>query len=221
MDITRSKIKNIGKKLRTLGSTKKLNSDDLKVLTHWRDSHGASLNYLLRLIEKELNHKQIKVTEYSLTQRLKRIYSIKLKLDRFPNMQLSIMDDIAGVRVILEKLEDVDWLFNLLKEKNFKYSLLKVNNYISIPKPDGYRSLHLVYRTNKWPEVQIELQLRTQLQHVWATAVEVFGTIVKTSFKTGDGENEWREFLSYYLQKWLKQKGYLCSKSMSHFLNPS
>lgn len=207
MYITRSRIKAIGKKLRTFDSSEKLSSEDLLTLTNWRDSHGASLNYLLKLIEKELSKNGLKKEEYSLTQRLKRIYSIKLKLDRFENMQLSMMDDIAGARVILNKVEDVELLFNQLKEKNFKYSLLKVNNYISIPKPDGYRSIHLVYRTNKDPEVQIELQLRTHLQHIWATAVEVFGTIVKTSFKTGEGESEWREFFKLLSSRFAEREG--------------
>ncbi len=207
MIISRSKIKAIGKKLRNLGSSNKLSEVDLQGLTNWRDSHGASLNYLLKLIEKELSNHGLEMNEYSLTQRLKRIYSIKLKLDRFPNMQLSMMDDIAGARVILNSLENVDLLFNKLKEKNFKYTLLKVNNYISIPKPDGYRSIHLVYRTNKAPEVQIELQLRTHMQHVWATAVEVFGTIVKTSFKTGDGESEWRDFFKLLASTFAQKEG--------------
>jgi putative GTP pyrophosphokinase len=206
VDITRSKIKTIGKKLRTLDSSNKLSSGDLEVLTEWRDSHSASLNYLLKLIEKGLNQSGFENNEYSLSQRLKRIYSIKIKLDRFPNMQLSMMDDIAGARVVLKQIEDIEMLFDHLKEKNFKYTLLKVNNYISSPKPDGYRSIHLVYRTNKTPEVQIELQLRTHLQHVWATAVEVFGTIVKTSFKTGDGEDEWREFFKLLSSKFAEKE---------------
>ncbi|MCB0422177.1 MAG: RelA/SpoT domain-containing protein [Bdellovibrionales bacterium] len=201
MNITRNRIKNIGKKLRALDSSSSLNSEDLMALTRWRDSHGSSLNYILRLLEKDLSQHGLTKDEFSITQRLKRIYSIKLKLTRFENMQLSMMDDIAGIRVILSQLRDVDWLFNHLKEKKFKYTLLKVNNYVSAPKPDGYRSIHLVYRTSKSPEVQIEVQLRTHLQHVWATAVEVFGTIVKTSFKTGDGENEWREFFKLLSSK--------------------
>lgn len=82
-----------------------------------------------------------------------------------------------------------------------------MNNYISNPKPDGYRSIHLVYRTNKRPEVQIELQLRTHLQHIWATAVEVFGTIVKTSFKTGNGEDEWRTFFKLLSSRFAQKEG--------------
>lgn len=194
MFITRSKIKAIGKKLRLLEQGQTLSSKDLNDLTAWRDSHGPSLNYLVKTISTLLNKNGVKSNHYFLGQRLKRIYSIKLKLIRFQNMQLSMMDDIAGVRVVLKDLKEVSALFNSLKEKKFQYDLLRVNNYVSAPKEDGYRSIHMVYRTSNDPSVQIEIQLRTHLQHVWATAVEVFGTIIQTSFKTGEGEEEWRIF---------------------------
>lgn len=194
MNISRSRIKTIGKKIRLLESGERLSARDLIDLTAWRDSHAASLSYFMKLLEKELLLLGVKKEQFSLTQRLKRIYSIRLKLNRFNNMQLSMMDDIAGARAVIDNLEDTNSLYQALKEKDFKYSLLKVNNYISIPKDDGYRSIHLVYRTNKNPSIQIELQLRTHLQHIWATAVEVFGTIVSTSFKTGEGEGDWRNF---------------------------
>lgn len=207
MEITRSRIKTIGKKLRNLDEYKALSANDLSALTSWRNSHGPSLNYLLRTIEKELLQIGLESNQYFLTQRLKRIFSIKLKLERFQNMQLSMMDDVAGARVVVSDINNVNLIFNILKEKNFKYSLLKVNNYISMPKKDGYRSIHLVYRTNKNPSVQIELQLRSELQHIWATGVEVFGTIVNTSFKTGDGEEKWRDFFKLLSTKFALKEG--------------
>ena len=192
--ITKNRVKTIGKKLRQLTEGETLSVEDLQDLTAWRDSHGPSLNYLSDLLANELETLELSQENYSVTQRLKRFYSIKLKLERFSHLQLSMMDDIAGARVIVPTLKHLDELFDRLKERNFKYTLLKVNNYISNPKPDGYRSLHLVYRTQKDLSVQIELQLRTHLQHIFATAVEVFGTLIKTSFKTGSGEKKWREF---------------------------
>jgi len=38
------------------------------------------------------------------------------------------------------------------------------------------------------------LQLRTKLQHSWATAVETLGIVEKSSFKTGEGEEKFKEF---------------------------
>ena len=39
--------------------------------------------------------------------------------------------------------------------------------------------------------------MRSHLQHVWATGVEVFGTLQNTSFKSGHGEKRWRKFFLY------------------------
>ena len=35
---------------------------------------------------------------------------------------------------------------------------------------------------------------KTELEHIWATAVEVYGTIKNASFKTGEGDHHWKEF---------------------------
>ena len=42
--------------------------------------------------------------------------------------------------------------------------------------------------------MRIELQIRTRLQHLWATAVETAGLYTKKSLKSGQGENGWLEF---------------------------
>ena len=72
-----------------------------------------------------------------------------------------------------------------------------LNDYISTPKPDGYRSIHLVYQLKKEPSIFVEIQMRSYLQHIWATAVEVFGTLMNSSFKSGYGEKKWLDLFSY------------------------
>ena len=72
-------------------------------------------------------------------------------------------------------------------------------DYIEKPKDDGYRSLHQVfkYKSTIAPELNglfIELQIRTKLQHSWATAVETLGLVEKSSFKTGEGAEEFKRF---------------------------
>jgi hypothetical protein len=44
--------------------------------------------------------------------------------------------------------------------------------------------------------LSLELQLRTRLQHAWATAVETMGTFLGQALKSGQGETEWRSFFS-------------------------
>ena len=66
-----------------------------------------------------------------------------LPLD-FPTMQANIMD-IAGVRVICSFEEDVFFLAKCLKDQS-DIEIITEKDYISHPKPNGYRSLHLTIR---------------------------------------------------------------------------
>ena len=87
------------------------------------------------------------------------------------------------------------------REAQFKHILSSSKNYIDEPKEDGYRSIHLIYRYKNdrapaYNGLSLELQLRTRLQHAWATAVETMGTFLGQSLKSGQGESEWRSFFS-------------------------
>ena len=52
-----------------------------------------------------------------------------------------------------------------------------VDDYITTPKDSGYRGVHLIYRyysdkNETFNGLKIEVQIRTALQHAWATAVD-------------------------------------------------
>ena len=82
----------------------------------------------------------------SMKSRLKSPSSIMNKMQKrglsldFPTMQANIMD-IAGVRVICSFEEDVFFLAKCLKEQS-DIEIITEKDYISHPKPNGYRSLH-------------------------------------------------------------------------------
>lgn len=111
-------------------------------------------------------------------------------------MRLSTMQDIGGLRVILETTKNAYRLLDLYKKSKSKHTLFSLDDYIETPKKDGYRSIHLVYKVTKTPNLFLEIQLRSQLQHIWATGVEVFGTLQNSSFKSGHGSRKWLEFFS-------------------------
>ena len=205
--ITKSQIKNIGKNLRSTEVGTRLNKTDLETINYWRSHHSPSLKYYAKLIKNEALKLNLNESQFTITQRLKRVHSIILKLKRFENMQLSTMDDVAGLRIVVDSIEQVKNLTNVLKEKIGKHKIIKLNNYITHPKDDGYRSVHIIYKVNKTPSVHIELQIRSMLQHYWATGIEVFGTLEKTSFKTGDGELEWREFFELLSSRFAIKEG--------------
>ncbi|WP_071058663.1 RelA/SpoT domain-containing protein [Pelistega sp. MC2] len=187
------------KQVKKAGDTLVKNPKDAKameILSQWRSLHAHPVNTFQALLRK----KALKIKDAVIAQRLKRTPSIIRKLQRFPNMDLSRMQDIGGVRIIVPKIADVYELHqSLITGRHQHKPVLPPKDYIKNPKEDGYRSLHQVFKyasINK-PELnglQIELQIRTHLQHYWATAVETLGIIEKSSFKTGEGNEEFKHF---------------------------
>jgi Region found in RelA / SpoT proteins len=72
---------------------------------------------------------------------------------------------------------------------------------LSTPKPSGYRGVHIVWSYNSdrkttYNSLKIEMQLRSQTQHTWATAVETVGTFVSQALKSSQGEEDWLRFFA-------------------------
>ena len=114
----------------------------------------------------------------SIRSRLKSIPSIQEKLKR-KNLPVSVtaieqnLNDVAGVRVICSFPEDVYALADaLLKQDDI--TLLARKDYITSPKENGYRSLHLIvsvpiYLASEKREMRVEIQLRTIAMDCWAS----------------------------------------------------
>lgn len=173
-----------------------LSKPDLDILLDWRNSFSPALDYYYNKLKQEIDKNDLKV----LARRLKRIESIQIKLKRFKTMRLSTLQDIAGVRAVLKNEYALDRVFTQLRGQITKNKLKRIDNYHSHPKKSGYRGIHFIYQNAS--SNMIEIQLRTELQHIWATAVEIYGELQETSFKTGDGDKKWKEFfllLSSYL----------------------
>lgn len=110
--------------------------------------------------------------------RLKRMSSIKEKLER-KNLPLSVdsieenLNDIAGIRVICAFPEDVYMLADaFLKQDDI--TLIEKKDYIANPKPNGYRSLHLIvsvpiFLAHEKRIMKAEIQLRTIAMDSWAS----------------------------------------------------
>ncbi|WP_083274640.1 RelA/SpoT domain-containing protein [Novosphingobium resinovorum] len=135
----------------------------------------------------------------SLRPRLKRRPTIENKLRRFPDMQLSRMHDIAGCRIIFPTVEELlDFRAHFHKAR-FKHKRRGAGqegrwNYLTHPKPDGYRGIHEVYEYDvrseggkTWNGLNVEIQFRTIIQHAWSTAVEVAGLLTHDKPKFGQG----------------------------------
>ncbi|MFN7310094.1 MAG: hypothetical protein ACK5T0_01870, partial [Vampirovibrionales bacterium] len=112
---------------------------------------------------------------------------------------LDTMHDIGGIRVMLPTLEDVQLFIKLFPGKRSPIIVKKTYDYLIDAKEDGYRSFHYQLevpnpKSETLPHLKVELQVRTEIQHAWATAVEVAGFIEHQSFKTGEGDENWKRF---------------------------
>ena len=81
--------------------------------------------------------------------------------------------DIAGVRIICSFIQDIYNIIDVLRQRE-DLKILEVKDYIQHPKPNGYRSLHLiveipVYLTNRVEHVKVEIQVRTIAMDFWAS----------------------------------------------------
>lgn len=175
----------------------------LTIINNWRSSHSFPLN----AFHVTLRQRAKKVDARALTaQRLKRLPSIALKLTRFPDMRLTQMQDLGGCRAVLRTISDVDKLVAIYKRATVKnpkarHEFLHSKDYISEPKDDGYRSYHMIYRYRSrsrkhqpYNGLKIEIQIRSKLQHAWATAVEIVSTFTGQALKSNIGDDSWKRF---------------------------
>jgi Region found in RelA / SpoT proteins len=175
-----------------------------RVIQNWRSSHAMPLlvfrGHLAKRAEK-IHPKAI------IAQRLKRFSSIMNKLVREPTMKLSQMQDLGGCRAIMPDINSLSTLFDLYRNAHDDFVQseggMKCHNYLQFPKEDGYRGIHLVGRykarapkNEHWNGQRIEIQLRTQLQHAFATAVETVTAFTRLPLKFGGGSQDWRRFFS-------------------------
>ena len=171
----------------------------INVAQSWRAQHAEATQ---RCFLTMLNCSE-QFSESVCTYRLKRISSIVNKLQRpRTHLKLGELDDIGGCRLILRTNAQVDQAANLLKSKiSLKQSGTNggEKDYIISPPESGYRSRHLLSKVKTGTmSYQVEIQIRTQLQHYWATAVEEAGEIYDIEYKSPEvrrmstGEDEER-----------------------------
>jgi ppGpp synthetase/RelA/SpoT-type nucleotidyltranferase len=173
-------------------------------IAEWRSIHALPLTVVSMLLTSEtsnINSSPIVV------ERLKRFQSIRSKLKRFPVTNLTTMQDIAGCRAVVQAVphayELSDRIIRRFQSRPDgpqiidKYS----KDYIANPKPDGYRSIHHVAKFyNSHPDfshcngLRVEIQIRSQMQHAWAMAVETASAVTNQALKSGEGQDLWKRF---------------------------
>lgn len=183
--------------------------ENIRIVDNWRACHA----YPLQVVKMTLLNRAKKIDSKALiAQRLKRRPSIEIKLRDNPNMKLSQMHDIGGCRAVLANVRQVHELVKKYKDFHTKSPKDRSDwdgsddfDYIARPKPDGYRSIHLVFRFKSasveraiYNGQRIEIQIRSRLQHAWATAVETAqlftGQALKSRVKRAS--DDWLRFFA-------------------------
>ncbi len=189
-----------GQVLKSEHATPEELNDAHQVVHNFRTSHS----FPLLIFRIGLHRKATSVYPSALiAQRLKRLSSIKSKLSKEDRMRLTQMQDIGGCRAIVQSVSQVETLRRIYREnvtRGLRHKFATEDDYIERPREiSGYRSIHLVYRYHSddaptYDGLKIEVQLRSRLQHAWATAVETAGEFMQQALKSSVGPTDWLRF---------------------------
>lgn len=172
----------------------------LSVVNAWRAAHSFPLN----TFQVELRRRaKLASSDATVAQRIKRLESIHAKLVDKPSMRLTQMQDIGGCRAVVGGTPQLRALVSGYESAStrLKHQFHHQKDYIAGPKADGYRSQHLIYQYSSrygsaWDGLFIEIQVRTRVQHAWATAVETVDTFTRQGLKARRGDERWRRFFA-------------------------
>lgn len=132
----------------------------------------------LEIIKDEFHYRGLRCPIHHIDTRLKSAGSILGKLEK-KQLDLTLtaacnnIYDIAGIRIVCPYIKDVYLIRDRILAQD-DIHILEIKDYIASPKPNGYRSLHIiiripVYFMNKKQLVPVELQLRTLAMDLWAS----------------------------------------------------
>lgn len=130
------------------------------------------------ILDADLEYRFNRNPIHHIETRLKAPESVFDKMQRYgvpitlKSMEENILD-VAGMRVIVSYIDDVQALVKVLSLQD-DLQIVKVKDYISHPKPNGYRSLHVIvkvpiYFLDRKQYVPVEIQFRTIAMDFWAS----------------------------------------------------
>ena len=157
-------------------AVQKLENFDLLMMRY--DSAIREVKTKLEILNDELSVVRKASPIASITSRRKKPISILDKLERQHN-EISLesieknLNDIAGIRVICSFVDDIYQVAEMLIQQD-DITLIRTKDYIKNPKPNGYRSFHMivevpVFFSNEKRPMRVEIQIRTVAMDFWAS----------------------------------------------------
>lgn len=186
-EYSKGEVNRAGDALRSYSADSSGLNHAIGIVDYWRQIHLEPLREMMEIIYGYSEDKDLPVAG-----RVKKFDTIVDKLRRIPTVKLSTMYDIAGCRIVVENMVDLEELCsNLELSRNYDREKSIKKNYLVRPHPSmsGYRSKHLIFKFDVLGCEKIlfvELQVRTRLQHLWSTAVELYDKARKTRMKFGE-----------------------------------
>ncbi|MDR6142054.1 ppGpp synthetase/RelA/SpoT-type nucleotidyltransferase [Microbacterium foliorum] len=166
-------------------------------IANFRSAHGYPLLSVYMHVRNKANRLS---AEAVVARRLKRLPTILDKLDRYPTMNVARMQDLGGCRVILGQVAEVYELVGALYDSKSRSRIVREKDYIAEPQTTGYRGVHLVYEYGaskvQYLGLKIEVQVRTALQHAWATSVETMDLFSGSRLKYDDGDPRMKRYFA-------------------------
>jgi guanosine-3',5'-bis(diphosphate) 3'-pyrophosphohydrolase len=130
-----------------------------EIIKEQKDLYEKNLTEIKERLEKELAKNKIKYAEIS--YRVKHKYSLYQKLLKY-DMDLGKIYDIVALRVVVDSVEEC---YRVLGIVHSVWNPLpgRIKDYIAVPKPNGYRSIHTTVFTGSGGIA--EIQIRTKEMH--------------------------------------------------------
>lgn len=151
--------------------------------TDWMQLHSMRGSWRVAFIELQATLRQsFESSNYKVTGRLKNYRTIREKLIR-SNLRLSKIRDIIGCRIVIpNSLEIQDSVVGQILALHSDGKFRVIDRRV-LPN-HGYRAVHIELRQGG---LISEVQVRTQIQDLWATTSEAFGELVGRGFRYGQG----------------------------------
>lgn len=184
-----------------------LSSDTAKIINSFTETENLYMSAIreistkLEILNDEFKYSKDRNPIHEIKSRIKTPVSIYQKLvERGHDLSVESarknLTDIAGIRVICPYINDIYLIADLLTSQA-DVGVIRRTDYIKDPKPNGYRSLHLivtipVFLSDRTEVVNVEVQIRTIAMDFWAS-LEHELTYKLSSRKTEDVLKELRE----------------------------
>ncbi|PIZ85687.1 hypothetical protein COX94_02310 [Candidatus Nomurabacteria bacterium CG_4_10_14_0_2_um_filter_33_9] len=130
-----------------------------EIIKEKKDLHQKYLKEVHEELKKELNKNKIKI--FKIDYRIKHKYSLWKKLLK-REMDIEKVHDIVALRVVVENIEECYRVLGII-HSIWKPLPGRIKDYIAVPKPNGYRSIHTTVFTGSGGIA--EIQIRTKEMH--------------------------------------------------------